>query len=45
MATTPTQDTVPSESPRDLKFNAGKFDEVITSSNDFYIDRLNSCAE
>ena len=31
MATTPTQNSVPSESPRDLKFNAGKIDEFVTS--------------
>lgn len=31
MATTPTNLPVPSESPRDLKFNAGKIDEFVTS--------------
>lgn len=40
MATTPTQDAVPSESPRDLKFNAGKIDEFVTSSGWTYIDRF-----
>ncbi|MDV0593217.1 MULTISPECIES: glycosyl hydrolase family 28-related protein [unclassified Enterobacter] len=40
MTTQPTQDAVPSESPRDLKFNAGKFDEVITSFSEWYIDRF-----
>ncbi|WP_314421805.1 GDSL-type esterase/lipase family protein [Pseudescherichia vulneris] len=40
MATNPTQNPVPSESPRDLKFNAGKFDELITSMANQYIDRF-----
>lgn len=40
MATTPTQDAVPSESPRDLKFNAGKIDEFVTSLARQYIDRF-----
>ena len=40
MATTPTQDAVPSESPRDLKFNAGKIDEFVTSSELSYTDRF-----
>lgn len=40
MATQPTQDAVPSESPRDLKFNAGKIDEFVTSSDHTYIDRF-----
>lgn len=40
MATQPTQNAVPSESPRDLKFNAGKFDQVITSTEIFYEDRF-----
>lgn len=39
MATTPTQDAVPSESPRDLKFNAGKIDEFVTSESLVYTDR------
>lgn len=40
MATTPTQNSVPSESPRDLKFNAGKIDEFVTSLALLYIDRF-----
>lgn len=40
MATTPTQDAVPSESPRDLKFNAGKIDEFVTSMEWTYTDRF-----
>lgn len=40
MATQPTQDAVPSESPRDLKFNAGKIDEFVTSMGWTYTDRL-----
>ncbi|MCE1407197.1 hypothetical protein LWU47_17525, partial [Enterobacter hormaechei] len=40
MATTPTNLPVPSESYRDLKYNAGKFDEVITSFAEWYIDRF-----
>ena len=40
MATTPTQNSVPSESPRDLKFNAGKIDEFATSLAMQYIDRF-----
>lgn len=40
MATTPTQNAVPSESPRDLKFNAGKIDEFVTSGQRYYIDRF-----
>ncbi|MEP8483864.1 glycosyl hydrolase family 28-related protein [Enterobacter asburiae] len=40
MATQPTQDAVPSESPRDLKFNAGKIDEFVTSPDHTYIDRF-----
>ncbi len=40
MATQPTQDEVPSESPRDLKFNAGKIDEFVTSENHVYVDRF-----
>lgn len=40
MATTPTQDAVPSESPRDLKFNAGKIDEFVTSQGWTYTDRV-----
>ncbi|MET6618211.1 hypothetical protein WH034_14260 [Enterobacter hormaechei] len=40
MATTPTNLPVPSESPRDLKFNAGKIDEFVTSENHVYVDRF-----
>lgn len=40
MATTPTNLPVPSESPRDLKFNAGKIDEFVTSSELSYADRF-----
>ncbi|HFK5710617.1 TPA: hypothetical protein ACG0MW_001271 [Enterobacter roggenkampii] len=40
MATQPTQDPVPSESPRDLKFNAGKIDEFVTAQDHVYVDRF-----
>ncbi|BBV17532.1 hypothetical protein IOMTU157_2790 [Citrobacter portucalensis] len=40
MATTPTNLPVPSESARDLKFNAGKIDEFVTSLNLKYSDRF-----
>lgn len=40
MATQPTQNQVPSESPRDLKFNAGKIDEFVTSKQLEYQDRF-----
>ena len=40
MATTPTNMPVPSESPRDLKFNAGKIDEFVTSLRREYEDRF-----
>ncbi len=40
MATQPTQEAVPSESPRNLKFNAGKIDEFVNSSSHSYIDRF-----
>lgn len=40
MATTPTNNPIPSESPRDLKFNAGKIDEVVNSANLTYTDRF-----
>lgn len=40
MATTPTSLPIPSEDPRDLKFNAGKFDEVLTSDAHYYTDRF-----
>nr|WP_314984566.1 hypothetical protein [uncultured Pantoea sp.] len=42
MATQPTQLPVPSESPRDLKFNAGKIDEFVNSPARQYIDRFES---
>lgn len=40
MATTPTNLPVPSKSPIDLKFNAGKIDEFVTSFAQQYIDRF-----
>lgn len=40
MATTPTNKPIPSEDPRDLKFNAGKIDEVVTGNNHCYTDRF-----
>lgn len=40
MTTQPTQNPVPSESPRDLKFNAGKIDEFVTSLALKYKDRF-----
>ena len=40
MATTPTNKPIPSEDPRDLKFNAGKIDEVVTSNAHYYTDRF-----
>ena len=40
MSTTPTNQPVPSEKPQDLKFNAGKIDEFITSMAQKYIDRF-----
>lgn len=40
MTTQPTNNQVPSESPRDLKFNAGKIDEFVTSLALKYADRL-----
>ncbi|STQ71445.1 sialate O-acetylesterase [Hafnia alvei] len=40
MATQPTNLPVPSESARDLKFNAGKIDEFVTSASHEYIDRF-----
>lgn len=40
MATQPTDLPVPSESPRDLKFNAGKIDEFATSMGWTYTDRF-----
>jgi len=40
MTTQPTNLPVPSESPRDLKFNAGKIDEFVTSLVNTYVDRF-----
>ncbi len=40
MTTQPTQNPVPSESARDLKFNAGKIDEFVTSLALKYQDRF-----
>ncbi|EPC0894961.1 hypothetical protein ACRV3R_004317 [Citrobacter freundii] len=40
MATQPTNLPVPSEKPQDLKFNAGKIDEFVTSMAKQYIDRF-----
>lgn len=40
MATQPTNLPVPSESARDLKFNAGKIDEFVTSQYHVYVDRF-----
>ncbi|MDM3222497.1 hypothetical protein OGV71_12260 [Citrobacter sp. Cf088] len=40
MSTTPTNLPVPSEKPQDLKFNAGKIDEFVTSLARQYIDRF-----
>lgn len=40
MATQPTNLPVPSESYRDLKFNAGKIDEFVTSLVNTYVDRF-----
>lgn len=40
MATTPTKNPIPSESPKDLKFNAGKIDEIVNSPEDTYQDRF-----
>lgn len=40
MATTPTSNPIPSEDPRDLKFNAGKIDEEVNGGADYYTDRF-----
>ncbi|MEX5896487.1 hypothetical protein AB6H17_07050 [Proteus vulgaris] len=40
MSTTPTQNPVPSEAAKDLKFNSGKIDEFVTSMKNKYIDRF-----
>ena len=43
MATIPTQNAIPSEAPRDLKFNSGKIDEFVTSLEHEYKDRFGRC--
>ncbi|MBO6227501.1 MAG: hypothetical protein J6N68_07540, partial [Shewanella sp.] len=40
MATTPNQKPVPSEDYANMRFNAGKFDEFMTSTGPTYTDRL-----
>lgn len=40
MATTPTQKPIPSNDIVDLKFNAEKIDEFVSSDNDKYVDRF-----
>ena len=40
MATTPTNNPVPSNSPRDLLYNAERMDFIINSQNLIYTDRL-----
>ena len=40
MDTVPTNNPIPSEDPRDLKFNAGKIDEVVNSDAHYYTDRF-----
>ncbi len=40
MTTTPTNNPIPSEAPQDLKFNAGKIDEFVTSMGWTYVDRF-----
>lgn len=40
MTTQPTNLPIPSENPRDLKFNSGCFDKVINSNENYYIDRF-----
>lgn len=42
MATNPTTNPIPSELPRDLKFNAGKIDEIVNSPEEAYRDRFGS---
>ncbi|OZS72275.1 hypothetical protein CHI95_22470, partial [Providencia rettgeri] len=39
MSTIPTQNPVPSEAPRDLKYNSGKIDEFVNSEFLTYVDR------
>ena len=38
--TMPTKWPVPSEAYVDLRFNSGKLDEFITSTDEYYTDRL-----
>lgn len=40
MATKPTDNPIPSESPKDLKFNAGNLDKVMNSDEEAYQDRF-----
>ena len=40
MATVPTNNPIPSEDPRDLKFNAGKIDEEVNGNAEHYTDRF-----
>lgn len=40
MTTQPTNLPIPSENPRDLKFNSGCFDKVINSDENYYVDRF-----
>lgn len=40
MSTTPTSNAIPSESPKDLAFNAGKIDEFVNSPEDAFSDRF-----
>ncbi|HEJ9469897.1 TPA: hypothetical protein SMM89_003075 [Proteus mirabilis] len=43
MSTIPTQNPVPSEAAKDLKFNSGKIDEFVTSLEHEYKDRFGRC--
>lgn len=40
MSTTPTSNPIPSESPKDLAFNAGKIDEFVNSPEEAFSDRF-----
>lgn len=40
MATIPSKNPIPSELPRDLKFNAGKTDEFVNSTDESFSDRF-----
>lgn len=40
MSTTPTNNPIPSESPKDLAFNAGKIDEFVNSPEEAFSDRF-----